>query len=396
MVGNNLWANISDLGPKVIKDTAKRISDEAVSKSRLRIVSTGSLLFSFKLSIGQVSFAGCDMYTNEAIAAFRSSKSLDLRFAFYAFPLFIVQNASDNIYGAKLLNQDLINSAVLALPPITEQSSIASFLDRETAKIDALVEEQQRLIELLKEKRQAVISHAVTKGLDPSTPMKDSGVEWLGEVPEHWDVMPLAYLTRHGTTVTYGIVQAGPDVEGGIPYIRTSDMAGDSLPAEGYLRTSTEIDRSYARSKVNAGDLVIAIRATIGKPLIVPPFLEGANLTQGTARFSPNDSVNVEYVQLFLKSAGAEQEFQRLGKGATFKEITLEMLRKFRIARPPLKEQEAIVRFLKAKTEKTDTLLGQVEKATVLLQERRSALISAAVTGKIDVRDLVPVEAEAA
>ena len=144
------------------------------------------------------------------------------------------------------------------------------------------MEAQRRLIDLLKEKRQAVISRAVTKGLDPSAPMKDSGVEWLGQVPAHWEVKALTKLARPGTSITYGIIQAGPNIENGIPYIRTSDMSGDCLPIDGYLRTSPEIDASYARSKVQAGDLVIAIRATIGKPLLVPPYLEGANLTQGT------------------------------------------------------------------------------------------------------------------
>jgi type I restriction enzyme S subunit len=284
----------------------------------------------------------------------------------------------------------------LAVPPIGDQFAIAAFLDRETAKIDALMEEQQRLIALLKEKRQAVISHAVTKGLDPNAPMKDSGVEWLGEVPKHWDIRSLANVARAGTTVTYGIVQAGPDVEGGIPYIRTTDMAGDYLPEEGYLRTSAEIDSAYSRSKVRIGDLVIAIRATIGKPLIVPSYLDGANLTQGTAKFSPDESVSANYIQLFLRSTGAEQEFQRLGKGATFKEITLEMLRKFRIARPPLNEQQEIVSFLTRATHKLTNLITESESAVTLLQERRNALISAAVTGKIDVRGLAPSQAEAA
>ena len=163
--GENLWANISDLGEKWLFDTAKRISDGAVADARISPSPKGSLLFSFKLSIGQVSFAGQDMYTNEAIATFLPSNTLDGNYAYYAFPFFLVKNAAENIYGAKLLNQELIRAATLALPDINEQSAIAAFLDRETGKIDALVAEQEKLIQLLREKRQAVISHAVTKGL---------------------------------------------------------------------------------------------------------------------------------------------------------------------------------------------------------------------------------------
>ena len=192
--GDNLWANISDLGEKWIHDTTKRISDEAVSKTQISISPKGSLLFSFKLSIGQVSFAGQDMYTNEAIATFLPSPSVFLGYAYYAFPLFLVQNASVNIYGAKLLNQELIRAANIALPNQIEQEAIAAFLDCETGKIDTLIAEQRRLVELLAEKRQAVISHAVTKGLNPNAAMKDSGIEWLGEVPEHWEVKRLKFL----------------------------------------------------------------------------------------------------------------------------------------------------------------------------------------------------------
>jgi type I restriction enzyme S subunit len=120
----------------------------------------------------------------------------------------------------------------VCLPPCNERDALLEFLDRETAKIDALIAEQLRLIELLQEKRQAVISHAVTKGLNQDAPMKDSGVEWLGEVPEHWEILELKRLKKEGSSITYGIVQAGPHIDNGVPYIRTSDMAGDRLILE--------------------------------------------------------------------------------------------------------------------------------------------------------------------
>ncbi len=287
------------------------------------------------------------------------------------------------------LSADALGNLRIPFPPSDEQTAIATFLDRETAKIDGLVAEQERLIGLLKEKRQAVISHAVTKGLNPNAPMKDSGIEWLGAVPAHWEIKPLKNLTKSNTTITYGIVQAGPDIEGGIPYIRTSDMSGDELPEHGYLRTSVEIDESYARSRVFPGDLVIAIRATIGKPLIVPTFLSGANLTQGTAKFSPSDAVGVRFAQLVLGSAGATTEFDRISKGSTFKEITLEMLRNFRIPVPPVDEQAAIAAQSDQFISTFNALSAAAVEAKELLKERRAALISAAVTGKIDVRAAV-------
>ncbi len=138
--GDNLWANISDLGPKTIWDTRKRISNEAVALASIPLSPAGSLLFSFKLSIGLVSLAGTDLYTNEAIATFLPSTRADLRYLYYALPIFVVQNANENIYGAKLLNQELIRSARIALPSRHEQEDIAAFLDRETSRIDAAID----------------------------------------------------------------------------------------------------------------------------------------------------------------------------------------------------------------------------------------------------------------
>jgi len=294
------------------------------------------------------------------------------------------------------MTQSDLNNIEFAVPCYEEQCSITAFLEREITKIDNLMAEQEKLIALLKEKRQTVISHAVTKGLDPTAPMKDSGVEWLGEVPAHWEVSQLKYVARDGTSITYGIVQAGPHIEGGIPYIKTSDMSGESLPLEGYSRTSREIDQSYSRSKVFFGDLVIAIRASVGKCLPLPEELDGANLTQGTAKISPGECVERDYLLNLINSTGLQVYFDSMAKGATFKEITLDMLRRTPVLIAPLAEQRDIARYLATELKSFQNLLQETEKAISLLKERRTALISAAVTGQIDVRGLVKEEQEQA
>jgi type I restriction enzyme S subunit len=201
--------------------------------------------------------------------------------------------------GIQNLDTSSYFDELVAYPPLEEQRDIASYLDRETQRIDELVGKKLGLLKLLDEKQLALISKAVTQGLEPSAPFRESKIPWLGSIPAHWQIKQLRHVARAGTVITYGIVQAGPDLEGGIPYIRTSDMDGDELPLVGYLRTSADIDASYSRSKVATGDLVIAIRATIGKPLIVPSELDGANLTQGTAKFSPGPETCAEYVKYF-------------------------------------------------------------------------------------------------
>lgn len=334
---------------------------------------------------------------NQRMCCVRAETPMITRYLQYALPapLDTINKLTYATTVKHLSSYDVLRIR-LAIPPCaSETSAIVTFLDRETAKIDALIGEQQRLIELLQEKRQAVISHAVTKGLNPNASMKDSGVEWLAEVPEHWELLQLKRLSRPGSSITYGIVQAGPHIEDGIPYIRTSDMAGNSLSVETCQRTSHEIDRSYTRSKVNTGDLVVAIRATVGKVLVVPEELDGANLTQGTAKFSPGNKVLTDFIKLSFESRYLQAQIEASSKGATFAEITLDALRRLVFAVPPISEQAEIASRVNALVNQFEGLISDSQRSAALLQERRSALISAAVTGQIDVRGLVP-EANAA
>ena len=292
----------------------------------------------------------------------------------------VVQSTVQNFSAGKFRELSIV------LPPISEQLTIAAFLDHETAKIDALIAEQERLIELLSEKCQAAISHLVTKGVNSDAPMKDSCVDWLGEVPSHWMVSQLRYVIRSGTSITYGIVQAGPHIEDGVPYIKTSDMSGSCLPLDGYSKTSAEIDSSYARSKVSAGDLVIAIRASVGKCLPVPPQLDGANLTQGTAKISPGDLTDGAFLLAYINALQVQTYLNSVSKGATFKEITLDTLRRTPVLLPPIVEQRLIASEVHRLRSQFQDLIDGARAAEELLRERRAALISAAVIGQIDVR----------
>lgn len=288
------------------------------------------------------------------------------------------------------LTQDDMKSIALVIPSSPDEATKAvAHLGRETARIDALVAKKTRFIELLREKRQALITHAVTKGLDSNVKMKDSGVEWLGEVPEHWGVKQLKHVVDPNSSITYGIVQAGPEYEGGVPYIRTSDMSGDELPVSGYPLTSPEIDESYARSRVRLGDIVMSIRASVGKCLPVPDGLSVANLTQGTAKVSPGARITRDYLLAYLNSGAAQVYFDLMAKGATFREITLDALRRTPVLLPPGNEQADIDQFIARHVARLDGLVQLSERSIVMLKEHRSALITAAVTGQIDLREAV-------
>lgn len=288
------------------------------------------------------------------------------------------------------INASELVAIQVTVPPKSEQFAIATFLDRETAKIDALIAEQKRFIELLKEKRQAVISQAVTKGLNPNVPMKDSGIEWLGQVPVHWEVAHLNRVVQSGRRITYGIVQPGERDENGRYMVRGQDYSFGWAKAETLFRVSDAVEIPYKRARLKPGDLVITIvGAGVGNIAVVPDWLDGANLTQTTARVAVDPiRANPRFVCAALQSHIGRRSVEFYAKGAAQPGLNIEHVRVFPITLPPLEEQSAIASFLDTETAKFDTLTTEAERAIDLLSERRSALISAAVTGQIDVRGI--------
>ena len=288
------------------------------------------------------------------------------------------------------LGQYEIDNLELPFPPQAEQQTIAAFIDRETGKIDALIAEQQRLVELLEEKRQAVISHAVTKGLNPNVRMKDSGIEWLGEVPEHWEVSRIKYVAGIGNGSTPNRDNMDYWADGDYPWLNSSVVNQDKI---------TEADQFVTRLALKECHL----------PIITPPVvlvgITGQGRTRGmaaTLMFEATINQHVAFVKPdefrlhidFLRRV-FDMAYQYLrtesdGTGSTKGAITCEQIARLEIPLPSLSEQITIATQLDTETAKFDTLTAEATRAIALLQERRSALISAAVTGKIDVRDLAP------
>ncbi|CAI1088112.1 restriction endonuclease subunit S [Serratia grimesii] len=294
------------------------------------------------------------------------------------------------------LDPDEFGKIELLLPTKYEQETIYSFLDHETAKIDNLIEKQQQLIELLKEKRQAVISHAVTKGLNPDVPMKDSGVEWLEEVPEHWSVCRLKQIIKSGSSISYGIVQPGDSLDDGIPFIQTTNVSQGNIGRESLQKTSERIEQNYPRSRLEGGEVILGIRASIGSAYVVPLELKGVNLSRGVARIQPGVNITSAYLVWYFKTNAVEQYWALSKQGSTFSEVSIETVRELVVCIPPKDEQQYISSCLENSLDKIHKLIVTSEKQMSFLIERRTALISAAVTGKIDVRNWVAPEAEKA
>jgi type I restriction enzyme, S subunit len=269
-------------------------------------------------------------------------------------------------------------------PPPSEQIQIAAFLDRETAKIDALVAEQRRLMELLKEKRQAVISHAVTQGLNPKAPMKPSGIEWLGDVPEHWDVKRLKYVSPQ---ITVGIVVEPSKyyAEEGVPALRSLNISPGAVVLDNLVFISMEANDLHSKSKLNAGDLVAVRSGQPGTTAVIPPELDGCNCIDLIIIRKPTSGCEM-FLCWYLASDVAVMQFSVGSGGAIQQHFNVGTAINLIIPVPPADEQHAIVAFINSESAKFDTLTAEAQRAIDLLQERRTALISAAVTGKIDVR----------
>jgi len=291
--------------------------------------------------------------------------------------------------GRWRLPTEQFNDLSFPLPPFLEQSAIVAFLDREAAKIDALVVEQERLIELLKEKRQAVISHAVVKGLRPDAPVKPSGIEWLGDVPRHWEEIPLRALLD----LKHGYAFDGQEFSDSGEYVLMTP--GNFRERGGFRFKMTE--KFYAGTDIReefilkSGQLLVAMTeqapGLLGSALFVPDdytYLHNQRL--GRAHKVRHDRVSEKYLFYILNSCRVRAEISVSSTGAKVKHTSPARILSVKIFLPPLSEQRQICSHLDEKTAEIDALEAATERTIELLQERRAALISAAVTGQIDVR----------
>ncbi len=277
----------------------------------------------------------------------------------------------------------------LPFPPVSEQLCIAAFLDHETARIDALIEEQQRLIELLKEKRQAVISHAVTKGLDPTVPMKHSGVEWLGEVPAHWKVTPLKHVVA--TPVTDGPHETPEFIDDGVLFVSAEAVSSGHINFSKARYISREDHLRYSKKyRPQKFDIyMVKSGATTGVTAIVETDDE-FNIWSPLAVVRCKPQHSPYFVLFAMRSRNFQESVVVNWSFGTQQNIGMNVIENLPIACPPAEEQKKIAAFIAQESEKWDSLISEGVSAVHFLQERRSALISAAVTGKIDVRGWQP------
>ena len=371
--GDIPWVTTGELRENIILDTKKKVSQKTIELfPTLRKYPSGSVAIAmYGATIGRLGILGVEATTNQACCVMTTSKVLDNKYLFYwlqAFKNEIIQLSSGG--GQPNINQEKVASLKISAPLVEDQVTIVNFLDHETAKIDSLIAKQEKLIELLKEKRQAVISHAVTKGLDPNVTMKDSGVEWLGEVPEHWEISPIKFVLENKD---YKRIPLSAEERG--------NRSGDYR----YYGASGVIDYidDYIFDEPNV--LVGEDGANLvnrNTPLAFPAY----------GKYWVNNHAHILHPQDSLADYWAELieiiDISPLVSGSAQPKLTAEALKNLKISFPlDLEERKAIDIFIKHQKVKFDFLISKATNQIELLKERRTALISSAVTGKIDVRN---------
>ena len=362
-------------------------SNGPVGRHNVSNTRSPAILIGRKGSYGALNWADTPCFAIDTVYFIDPASAIcELRWLYWALHTANL-DANSQDTGVPGLSRDDAHATHIPLPPLPEQQAIARFLDKEVAKIDALVAEQRRLIALLAEKRQAVISHAVTKGLNPATPLKPSGIDWLGDIPEGWEVVPLRRLVTLNPSKSE---VADRSREEEVSFLPMEAVGQDGSLDLSRTRPIGEVETGY--TYLREGDVAFAKITPCfenGKGALMRGLVGG--IAFGTTELTVLRPSDESLSQTFLACVVSSPLFLRLGEGHMYgaggqKRVPDDFAREFRIALPSRAEQDSIVEHIKATHERFDALTTAATSAISLLQERRAALISAAVTGKIDLR----------
>ncbi|NBJ12571.1 restriction endonuclease subunit S [Microvirga arsenatis] len=392
------WLNSGSVNQGVITEPSAYITEEALEKSSARWVPSGALVMALAgqgKTKGMVAQMAITATCNQSMAAIVPTPEIAARYLFW----WLTNNYQNirNLAGGDLrdgLNLELLGEIPCPIPSLDEQTCIATFLDRETAKIDVLIEEQQQLIELLKEKQQAVISHAVTQGLNRGVPTKTTGLEWPDTIPKHWEILPLTRLVRQfvdyrGATPT--------KVEDGVPLITATQIKDGRIDhsLDPVFISEAEYLSRMTRGFPERGDVLLTTEAPLGEVAQI----ENERVAPGQRMILmkvESRKITNTFLYTHFRSLFGKMQLWARASGSTASGIRSDRLRASLVLVPPIEEQEEIVSHIAKETAGFGQIEKEAEAAIALLRERRNALISAAVTGKIDVRGLAPAKAEAA
>ncbi|TPQ27639.1 restriction endonuclease subunit S [Methylomonas koyamae] len=431
--GNIPWVSPKDMKIGRITDTQDHLTSEGASQCASGILAPGHVLIVVRSGILRhslpVAINDVPVTLNQDMRAFKLGARLDaeyLRWFIEGNQKLLLEQWCKSGTTVESIEMSYLADGLIPVPPRTEQTTIADFLDRETGRIDTLVAKKRKLVELLKEKRSALISRTVTRGLPADaarefglttgnaavheapgaygrrrgekffaptdgagTPekFKDSGVEWLGEIPVDWVITNLGFASTKigsGKTPTGG---AETYVSDGVMFLRSQNVYDEGLLLDDVVFIAEEVDVEMSASRVFPNDVLLNITgASIGRTSIVPAEFPLANVNQHVCIIRLKNKVHSYFIAWVMKSSSVKAQIENAQTGAAREGLNFSQISKIKLALPPITEQTAIATYLDRETAKIDRLVETVETAIARLQEYRSALITAAVTGKIDVR----------
>ncbi len=376
------WIAISDMSStEFVDDCQKAVTQAGIESKRLKVFPQGTLLFSMYASLGHVAELGMAATTNQAILALLPASGINQRFLkrwLQSLQPYLVVDANnatqDNLNAEKVRNLPFVKA------PLIEQQRIATQVDSEVVRIDALITKKTRFIELLKEKRHALIDHAVTKGLNSEAPIRNSEVEWLGEIPAHWEVRRMASIFREA-------IRPGDQ---SLPILSISIHDGitdEEVAAEDRDRRVSQIEDRTKYKRVAPNDLAYnmmrawqgAFGAVTVDGLVSPAYVVA----------EPMIEFRTAYIENLLRTPMAIEEMRRYSRGiADFRmRLYWDYFRDLKVCLPPLEEQDKILDLITRETSRIDRLTKKTQRSIDLLKERRAAFITAAVTGQIDLRE---------
>jgi type I restriction enzyme S subunit len=393
----SLMANIGVIRYEDKGDVGNKKPDDL---SKCKIVKKGNLVInSMNYAIGSYGMSGYDGVCSPVyIVLDANTDVIEQRFALRVFEnrpfqKYLATFGNGILEHRAAIGWDDIKGAYIPLPSKGEQLAILNFLDYETAKIDILIEKQQQLIKLLKEKRRATINHAVTKGLNPDAPTRDSGVEWLGEVPKHWSVLSLGKITLKKCDGPFGSgLKSEHYTESGVRVIRLQNIKmGKYFDGEGAFIDEDYYKNNLRNHDVEAGDVLIAglgdPRNPVGRACIAPDDISPAMVKADCFRFRVDKTKVIPSFVAQQLSVSSFHDAGKLSNGSTRARIPLNLMTTRTVAICSKEEQQEILKHVKKLSAQYEQLETTAELAIRLMQERRTVLISAAVTGKIDVRN---------
>lgn len=393
--GDINWVTTGELREKGVSQTQRKVTRSALATySALKIYPAGTLLIAmYGATIGRLGWLDAPACTNQACCAFANPKRISTRFAYYALTAardHLILLASGG--GQPNINQDKLRSLRIAVPSRSEQAVIVDFLDRETAKIDALIAKQEQLIATLREDRTATITHAVTKGIDADVEMEESGVEWLGAIPSHWTQSFLKHAAKILTGFPFkseGFTQGNGDIR----LLRGANVGVDKIDWMDVVRWPRDQRSAFADYELQEGDIVMGldrpfISTGIRVSRIGPDDLPSL-LLQRVARLRAVTGFDQDFVFHLLTGPGIIHHLTPMFTGVSVPHVSPDQVGSLPIPQPPLSEQRRIVSYLSDRCARIDALVNKAHASVDVLREYRSALITDAVTGKIDVREAV-------